>query len=101
MSNPVYSTSYDHDVKAVVLYAGSDETLGENFMRLYTDEDRTVEVSAEELEKLFLTGMLLIEESSGRYLRPTHFTRGDTSTSFSAVLCYNDQYASAGEEGYQ
>lgn len=98
MSNPVYSTSNDHDVKAVVLYAGADETLGEDYMRLYTDEDRTVEVSAEELERLFFTGMLLVEDNSRRYKRPTEFVRGETSNSYSVALSDNSQYVSAGEE---
>lgn len=52
MSNPVYSTSNDHDVKAVVLYAYEG--------CLYSDSDHTVGASKDLVFELFMKGMLRV-----------------------------------------
>lgn len=59
MSNPVYSTSYDHDMKGVVLYAGDTVSGGG---RLLCKELDGEPISANELVELFLKNMIVIKE---------------------------------------
>ena len=92
----IYANSYDHDVKAVVLFAGTDDTLDMGFMRLYIDKARTIAVSAEEMERLFFTGMLIVELNEVDYFRPYECKR--TASAF-MVMLGEETYVSAGEMG--
>ena len=70
MSNSIYSTSYDHDVKKVMLFV-KDEILCEDF-------EGAKPVKEERLRELFINGMLLIgyipDDGKIHYGIPTHYT---------------------------
>lgn len=100
MSNSIYSTSYDHDMKAVVLYTGTDETLGEDRKRLYIDEARTEGASMELVRNLFVRGMLVIDFGDNEYGRPNLLSYGNFGSSRVAIVTVGEaDYYAVDESG--
>lgn len=91
MSNPIYSTSNDHDVKAVVLYGDGDDSL------LHTEEvysDDTI-VAMDRVVDLFLRNMLIVKDD-GVYYRPAklEIRDHDDGTVGAYIRCEDNLYMS-------